>query len=279
MKILIAIISFLISFTVFPDVSTFGIIGDAGNWNANSKSVRDSLIIDRVTNLILPGDNIYDLNLDYEDIWKNWIIKGFKFPVVAIGNHTKGYAEEMRFFSMPDEFYSKHIENIHFIVLNSDNNRTAQQQAAFLKTELENSRNKFIFIVYHHPPFSIRHQWQERKDFQLATRPILIEFKEKITAVLVGHDHIASLIQMDTIPVIVSGAVFESFRIPWIDTSLGELGIKTKWSSSGGYYWTRLDVDKARNQVWINFVGTAGERVKCSARIFPQPILLKNNCF
>ncbi len=278
MKNLILLTLMLIPFSVSSEVATFGIIGDAGHWNAHSKSVRDSLLVDKVFDLILPGDNIYDLNLNYHDVWSNWTEKGFRFPVVAIGNHTKGYTKEMAYFSMAHEYYSKRTRDVHFIVLNSDNNLTANEQASFLRSELEASADKFIFVVFHHPPFTLRHQWQEKKEFQLAVRPVLMEYKDKITALIVGHDHIASLVQMDTLPVVVSGAVFESFHIPRINTSLDGLSIKTKWSSAGGYFWTRLDIDNEKNLVWVNFVGTTNERVKCSIRIFPRPLLVKNNC-
>jgi hypothetical protein len=89
----------------FPN-STWGIIGDAGLW-PESRVTRDSLLADQVLNLIIPGDNIYDLKASYESIWAPWSSVGFDFDIVALGNHTKGYSEEVRFFKMPGEYYTK----------------------------------------------------------------------------------------------------------------------------------------------------------------------------
>lgn len=254
-------------------------MGDAGVWNQHSESVRNSLMQDKVMDIIMPGDNIYDPNQTYHDVWKNWMEVGFRFPIVALGNHSHSYEDEMRYFGMPGEFYTKVIGEMKFIVLNSDNKNTVREQAEFLQQELESASEKFIFLVYHHPPFNLRHSWQERAEFQLATRPIILKNQKKITAILVGHDHIASLVEMDQIPVIVSGAAFESFEIPYQNHSMDGIQVKTLWSSKGKFfYWTRMDVDDEEGTVWINFVSNDQRRVKCSVRIAPKPLLVRNNC-
>jgi predicted phosphodiesterase len=253
-------------------------MGDAGFWNRYAQEVRDSLIDSEVKQLILAGDNLYDTQSSYQTVWDHWTRKGFEFTVAALGNHHRSYQEEMQYFGMPAEYYSKVIGAIRFIVLNSDNQSNVQDQATFLEQELRNSRENFNFVIYHHPPFSLRHTWEERKSFHLAIRPILHRFDHKITALIVGHDHVASLVSMGDIPVIVSGAVFESFNIPRIHYVMEGKEIQTKWSSHGGYYWTRLDINEMDEVVWINFVRSDIRKVDCSVRIFPRPLLMKKNC-
>jgi hypothetical protein len=272
------IVLFFFSFSAISKVWTFGIIGDAGHWNENSKSVRDSLLQDKVIDLIVPGDNLYDPTQTYNDVWKNWKDFGFKFPIVAIGNHTNGYEEEMRYFKMPEEYYSKVIGASRFIVLNSDNVNTVREQTEFLQRELEEANEQFIFLVYHHPPFTLRHGWREREAFHLATRPLIMNHKKKITSIIVGHDHIASVVKFDEIPVIVSGAVFESFEIPYANHAMEGIQVQTLWSSKGGFFWTRMDVNDVENTVWINFVSHSKIPVPCSVRISPRPLLVRNNC-
>lgn len=259
---------------------TFGVLGDAGVWNSTTRNVRASLIHSKVSELILPGDNIYETSLTYHQIWNHWAHAGFHFPLVAIGNHHRSYHEEMEYFKMPSEFYAKVIGPARFIVLNSDNVQTSQEQANFLEAQLQEAQELFVFIVFHHPPFSLRHSWEERKSFHLATRPVLNKFTKKITSILVGHDHIASLVEFNSIPVIVSGAVWESFKIPGINYEQGDIRAKTLWTSKGQFFWTRLDINAERKEVWINFVEVLGQKskVRCSTKIFPRPILVKDNC-
>ena len=201
-----------IALTTLPTVAseqTFGIIGDAGRATANAKSVRESLARAGVLELILPGDNLYSGT--YQSVWQSWRNLNFQFPVVAIGNHNDGYPSEMSYFGMPAEYYSKVIDGVHFLVLNSDNNQSGRTQAAWLDGQLENATENLIFLVYHHPSYKISsvHTWTEKKEFQLAIRPIIWKHRHKLTALIVGHDHLASVLHFNDLPVILSGAVQE----------------------------------------------------------------------
>jgi predicted phosphodiesterase len=276
MKSSIFLALFFVCFEAFS--STYAVIGDAGHWTDDARRVRSSLLKSKATTLILPGDNLYDTRLEYQQVWSHWTKLGFTFPVVALGNHNRSYVEEMEYFKMPAEFFATVIDETRFIVLNSDNTLTVREQASFLRTQLAAAKEKFVFLVYHHPPVTIRHNWREKEAFHVLTRPIILEFEKKITAILVGHDHLASLVEMNGIPVVVSGAVFESFLTPARNYTDQGLTVSTKWVSRGGFYWTRMDVDHAREEVWINFVRSDVEEVSCSARISPRPFLLRNNC-
>lgn len=260
---------------------SFAIIGDAGVWNSATKKVQDSIIAGQVGNLILPGDNLYDTDKSYSQIWSNWSKRGFRFSVVAIGNHTKGYEEEMKYFKMPGEYFSRTDGAVRFIVLNSDNEETAGDQANFLVKELSGAREQYVFVVYHHPSYTIGgHGWEEKKKFQKKIRPILAHYQQRITGIIVGHDHVASMIALNQTPLIVSGAVHESLPSKWVNYTDPDDGtkVKTLWTMKGGFYWTRLDIDGTTNQVWVNYVSATSGVVSCSMRIAPRPIVARPNC-
>ena len=109
---------------------------------------------------------------------------------------------------MPAEFYSRVLnDTARFIVLNSDNSANVKEQAAFLDKELQAAQ--MIFVVFHHPSLTVAHNghiWTEKKAFQQAVRPIFAKYRAKITALIVGHDHLASLHHFDDLPVVLSAA-------------------------------------------------------------------------
>lgn len=273
------IIIFILISLSLSQAASFGIIGDGGDWNKLAQKTRDSMLRLKVTDLILPGDNIYDESLTYDSIWKNWITRGFNFSVVAIGNHNRSYAEEMAYFKMEGEYHTKVIGGARFIVLNSDNNKSYKQQADFLASTLREAKEKFIFVVYHHPPFSLLHKWEEKPAFQKATRPILLANAEKITALLLGHDHIASYNEMNGLPAVLSGAVMSTYDVAKADYVEEGRTIKTRWSSvKGQIYWGRLDVDEESGEAWVHYVRSMNDEVNCSIRLWPRPVTLKSNC-
>jgi hypothetical protein len=152
----------------------FAIIADGGEWNSSARLTRDSVLRTPIRSLILPGDNLYNSN--YANVWGNWSQNGFTFDVPAIGNHNDGYEAEMAFFRMPGEYFSKVYPGIaRFIVLNSDNNSTGSTQASFLDSELTAATEPFVFLVYHHPTYTLSHfhGWKDKKKFQQAIRPVL----------------------------------------------------------------------------------------------------------
>ncbi len=265
--------------TKTPTSLTYGFIADGGTWNGTASQVVTSLGKSNVHDLILAGDNLYDAAKSYEDVWAHWKTDGFRFPLVAIGNHNIGYAEEMKYFEMPSEYYAKSLGEARFIVLNSDNVQTAQAQSAFLKKELETAQEQYVFIIYHHSTFTITdfHQWKEKEAFQSAIRPLLKKYTKRITALLVGHDHIAALEDINGLPMVVSGAVFEERDGKNVDyTDSDGFHVKTRWAFRGSPHWARLDV--SASEVWLNFVRADNETVACSARLSPRPMLLKDNC-
>ena len=282
MKILLPIVLILLAFNSFAETVTFAIIGDAGHPNANTRRVQESIKNSNVKKLILPGDNLYDLSLSYDYVWSPWKNEGFDFSVVALGNHSLSYEEEMSYFDMPSEYFLKVIDGVNFIVLNSDNQDNISSQVSFLyKTLSELPKDQPTFIVFHHPPATVsyRHSWQERKEFHDQIRWVLKRFSKKIDAIFVGHDHQASMFTYGSIPVIVSGAIFEYFPSRDARNYIDGMLVESVWRFKKGYFWVRVDVDKTNKWTWFNFVNVDDNRVDCSIRVSKKAGMLRRpNC-
>lgn len=242
----------------------FAVIGDAGRLNSNSKSVMKSILELGVNQLIMPGDNLY--NSTYEKVWQPWVDENFEFSVVAIGNHNSGYSKEMQFFKMPNEFYKKSIGFADFLVLNSDNTKNIKEQMEWLEQELQDA-GPIVFLVYHHPTYTISkvHKWTEKKAFQESLAPLLKKYRSKITALFVGHDHLASLIHFGDLPVILSGAVQDVRNDSPVDYVVDGTRIKTDWYFDETPHWARLKVSSTSAKV--DFIKASNHQIQCSVEL------------
>lgn len=256
----------------------YGIVGDAGRTTDNAALVRQSLVKEGVFELIMPGDNLYSST--YDKVWAPWIKSGFKFNTVAIGNHNLGYANEVRFFKMPGEYYTKVQDKMRLIVLNSDNSKTVKEQMAFLEKTLKDSTEDLIFLMYHHPSYTVStdHTWDEKKEFQNSIRPLLKKYRNKLTAILVGHDHLASLIQFGDLPVVLSGAV-QNIRIDKpINYNENGINIKTLWYFDHTPHWVKMTLASS-NSVQVDFIKAQNNKVGCTALLITgKPAQLQSNC-
>jgi hypothetical protein len=268
---IVAFATFVLSLLGAPRVhaaESFAVVGDAGNWDGNSKEVRDSIVRSGLKRLVIPGDNLYNLASTYAAEWAPWSTQGLTFDVVAIGNHHAGYPREVAFFKMPGEFYSKSFgSEARFIVLNSDHVATAARQSSWLREQLESATESNVFVVFHHPSLTLTsfHKWKERREFQESVRPLLFEYRSKITAVLNGHDHIASLIEFNDLPVVVSGAVQDIRPSTAIDNVQAGISVKTRWLFDLTPHWVRLDAESG--SATVRFVRASDDRVMCSVTL------------
>ena len=261
--------------TIFASAKSmsYGIVGDMGRWNTNSKMIQDSMLRLKTNHLVMPGDNLYKLREGYRAVWAPWLDAGFVFSVVALGNHTLGYKEEVDFFKMPGEYYSK-VDNendIRFIVLNSDNRQNVESQMTFLKNELVSSPNKFNFIVYHHPSFTVSnvHKWSEKEQFQRAIRGIVKQHTGKIAGLIWGHDHIAATYDFEGVPVFLSGSAQ--------DPRLGDIGpqdtmgykFERKWLAPQGLpYWLKMESTGSFKKSFIfKFIRAEDDQVMCTMKL------------
>lgn len=268
-KIILSFIALtFLSLTLSAEQMRFAVLGDAGRWNSNTKLLQSSIIKFDTKRLIMPGDNLYFGT--YEQHWSPWTKAGFSYDVVAIGNHTAGYAKEIKFFNMPSEYFTKTYFNgeVQFIVLNSDNTKNVAAQMAWLEQNLKSSTAKQIFVVYHHPSLTIGgHKWTEKKEFQISIRKILKAYRSKITAVMVGHDHVAGLINFDSLPVIISGSTQspEDSGGPVNNVQEG-ITVKSEIYLHKQPYWVQ-HVTSGKNVSEFNFIRAKDNKVICKAVI------------
>ena len=230
----------LISISGFAEELKMAIVGDAGQWNSNTKSLLASIVKFDSKKMVMPGDNVYEGT--YDQSWVPWKNAGVTFDVVAIGNHNLTYAKEVKYFGMPGEFYAKSFLNgeVLYLVLNSDNTKTVSEQMAWFESQLQNSTAKQIYAVYHHPSLTINatgHKWTEKKEFQTKIRALLKKYRSKITAVIVGHDHVAALINFDSLPVIVSGCAQQPDSGSPVNNVQEGIQVKTEAYFSSQPYW------------------------------------------
>lgn len=138
-----------------------------------------------------------------------------RIPMMAVsGNHETSYAGSMGIkmqynhfnTDMPEQtsvdggyFYSFDYDNVHFIMLNTNKQGTADdslsdEQMAWLKADLESSDAEWTVVLMHHPIYSTGHgdtdRWSD--PMVLAMRPQLAPLfaEHGVDVVLAGHDHV-----------------------------------------------------------------------------------------
>ena len=248
----------------------FVLLGDAGNWTPHTQVVFDSVVRSGLRKLVMPGDNLYETDSSYEEVWAPWQNKGFEFTAVALGNHHAAIEREIRFFGMPGAYYSKLLEpGVRLIVLDSEQENTGSEQAAWFDREMQAVSEPVVLVMYHHPSLSVTddHEWKDRKKFQVRIRPLLFQYRAKITAVLNGHDHMASLITFNDLPIVVAGASMQAREpSPRRDVQEG-IEVRSRWLFEQAPYWVALRTDAATGSASVRFIRAKDDFVACEARL------------
>ncbi len=260
---------------------SIGLVGDAGVNHPVIRNLRTSLSDHGVKDIVLLGDNIYDTKLTYDDVWMPWSKEGFQFPIVAIGNHNKSIEEEVAYFKMPGDFYTTTFQGARFIVLNSDNLTNIDTQMSFLEKNLtKNNLEKQVYLIVHHPYVTVSdfHSWIERADFQKKLRPLILKYADRITAVLSGHDHLAIFVDVNGLPLIVSGASFEERTTRGLSYQDEAFKIQEQWLYRGGKYWVKLDISEDAEFAWVHYIPFEAGKIECRIRIYPKPYKKLGSC-
>jgi predicted phosphodiesterase len=282
-QILLLVIVFTQNSAIAANLS-YGIVGDMGRWNANAELVRDSMVRMNTKNLIMPGDNLYKESQGYTDVWSPWSSKGFVFSYTAIGNHHSSYEDEVAFFKMPGEYFASvdQEKDIRFIVLNSDNEDNVEKQMAFLREQLSTSKNKFNFIMYHHPSFTVsdHHKWEERRKFQKTIRDIVKKNKNVISGLIWGHDHLAATFDFEGVPVFLSGSA-ESPRLGIVQPENLGFQFEDVWLATPGQpYWLQLEALAGdRNGLVFKYIRARDDHVMCTMKLVaPNAMSYQPDC-
>ncbi len=242
----------------------FALVGDAGRLNDNSKILRESLKSYKNFDLVMPGDNLYAGT--YESVWNPWIQDGFRFPVVALGNHNQSYIAEIAFFKMPGEYFSKKYLNdqIQYIVLNSDNTRNVAEQMTWFEKEISASTSKQIYIMFHHPSRTVAsHSWTEKKAFHQKLLPIINKYRSKVSALIIGHDHIAGLLHFNNLPVIISGSTQSPRTEKIINNVQDGVTVRTDIHFDSELYWVQQTVYNGYSE--FVFIRAKDNKMLCKA--------------
>jgi Icc-related predicted phosphoesterase len=173
----------------------FVVFGDTRTRHNVHKTIVEKIISinpDFVINtgdLVANGENLSDWDMFFE-INKELMKTIPYYPV--LGNHERDSKNYFDFFALPEEerYYSFSWGNSHFIVLDSNGTYLkSKKQKDFLKNELEKNKDKkFIFVIFHHPPYSASEgRKMERENIRYHFCQILEQYKPDI--VFNGHDH------------------------------------------------------------------------------------------
>lgn len=260
---------------------SYAIVGDAGIRNSTTEALRRSLAANKMFRLIMPGDNLYLPNSSYAATWDVWKKEGFQFPLVAIGNHHKGYENEVAYFGMVAEYYAVESKGALFLVLNSDNKNNYSKQIEWVDQALTRSNYPLTFLVYHHPSITLTdtHNWEERPGFQDGMRAVIKKHANKITSLIVGHDHAAGVFMMDQVPLVLSGASWESRKIRLPIKKDPEFTATGLWATTqGGFWWAKLDYNVLTKEVYVHFNRFDKQQNVCTFRISPKPVSKSQGC-
>ena len=114
------------------------------------------------------------------------------YPV--LGNHEKNADAYFQLFALPgnERWYSFDVGDAHIITLDSNwGQRGSDAQRAWLIQDLRANYDKpYIFVQFHHPPFTCANQFHRRISYLDIVRDWAPLFEAaEITAVFNGHDH------------------------------------------------------------------------------------------
>ena len=269
---------FLLAGRISVAQTSFAIMGDAGEASTELDGLKSSVTKAGIKNLIMPGDNLYSGT--YSQVWDSWKKGGFDFNVTAIGNHNSSYAAEVNYFNLPGEYFSVVKGGSRFIVLNSDNTGNIQDQFNFLNKEILAAKEKLIFLVYHHPTFTMtpKHKWTEKKSFQLKMRDFLKQNGQKISALILGHDHITTFAEFGTVPVILAGAGREVRPAKAVSFPEDGFQIETRYLAPETQHFVRMDINAASDEATLHVVRVSDNSTVCTANLRQNSIKLSSNC-
>lgn len=140
------------------------------------------------------------------------------YPV--LGNHENNSRLYFSYFSLPfnERWYSYENGPVHFIALDSNlRSRFRFAQYFWLLYELQNNRQPFTIILFHHPPFSSGSEHGNSSWVQRFWVPIFEQYQ--IDLVINGHDHDYERSIVHGITYIVTGGggapLYDVGHSPW----------------------------------------------------------------
>ncbi len=254
------------------------VVGDAGKPGSEMDALKKSLLQAGQKVLIMPGDNLYKGS--YESVWNSWKQDGFQFPIVAIGNHHDGYDQEVKYFGMPGEYYTKSSQGVRFFVLNSDNEDTVTEQFRWLESQFSKAQEKHIFLVYHHPTFTVTedHNWEEKPLFQKKMRQFLKANGSRITALLLGHDHISTFVQFGPVVAMVAGSGRSTRSAEPVSYVEEGFQVKTLYLAPESQHWGLLHFESVSDKMRAGFYSIQQRKMTCVIELGKGRLRMASSC-
>jgi 3',5'-cyclic AMP phosphodiesterase CpdA len=143
--------------------------------------------------IVTVGDNIYgserpqDFTRKFEVPYKPLLDAGVKF-YASLGNHDQREQRFYKPFNMDGKLYYSFKapkQNVRFFALESG--YMEPEQVAWIKKELEGSREDWKIAYFHHPLYSSGGRHGSDIRLREVLEPIFLE--HNVSVVLAGHDH------------------------------------------------------------------------------------------
>jgi hypothetical protein len=180
----------------------FVVYGDTRTRNDVHRRVMAELLKHGTPDFVLQtGDMVADgedssLWPTFFEIEKDLLRQTVFFP--SLGNHERNTAYFGSLFLKENGYYSFNWGNAHFAVINSDIGNAAigqrakdafwTEQTRWLEDDLErHQRDRYRFVIAHHPPFTAVSRRQGDNPQMTALVPLFEKYQ--VTAALFGHDH------------------------------------------------------------------------------------------
>ncbi len=200
---------------------TFLVVGDSRFYMEQHRRVVERMSQEVPDFVLGTGDMVDDGSREdqwqqYFDVENRFLRDNVYFP--AVGNHDRQgrgrTADTYRaYFSVPENgaeterYYAFSYANSRFLILDSNIYSFAlTDQTSWMERELIAARQdptiKHVFVVMHHPPFSISLHGGA-KDLRERWTPLFEKYQ--VSAVFSGHDHVYSRAENEGIRYFVSG--------------------------------------------------------------------------
>ncbi|MHA1294253.1 MAG: metallophosphoesterase [Promethearchaeota archaeon] len=186
----------------------FTVIGDNRNNGGINSSHYDDIIEAMEAyryNFIINVGDVYNDGLDYysmHEFLNNMAKHASTRPyMISIGNHeyVRDYlARNFKYFFPYDyacswgHYYSFDYSNAHFVMIDcfenplSGGHYVSEVQYQWIKKELSENQDKWLFVALHVPPYSTG---DFNMDYMLQAQLCPLFYKYKVDIVLTGHDH------------------------------------------------------------------------------------------
>ncbi|MFA7407190.1 MAG: MBG domain-containing protein [Anaerolineaceae bacterium] len=198
--------------------------------------------------------------------YTDFVGQGIFFP--AYGNHDKGHSDLYRayFNYLPGStnglaplYYDVKIGNIHFWILDGNENLTAtgNAQANWFKANAPDNSVAWNIVIVHQPPFGTGNFYGDITDTQLPYHEYGIDF------VIGGHNHHYERLVKDSIRYFIAGKAGETSDDNWRSCSgsgsaaTSEFCATKENVSSYGY----MQLVATETEIVLNFIGQNGALV------------------